>query len=84
MMYALHKFHHYLIGNKFIFYVDHIVLTYLVNKPQLFDKITRWLLQLFLKYDFIVIYKPGQTHYMATTLSRLPRTTKSLRYLTRW
>jgi hypothetical protein len=82
MMYTLHKFHHYLIGNKFIFYVDHIVLTYLVNKPQLFDKITRWLLQLFLKYDFTVIYKPGQTHYMGNP--RLPHTTKSLGYLTRW
>ncbi len=24
MVYALHKFHDYLLGNKFIFYVDHM------------------------------------------------------------
>jgi transposase len=30
MVYALHKFHHYLLGNTFIFYVDHMALLYLV------------------------------------------------------
>jgi hypothetical protein len=30
MVYALHKFHHYLLGNKSIFYVDHMALLYLV------------------------------------------------------
>jgi hypothetical protein len=30
MVYALHKFHLYLLGNKFIFYVDHMALLYLV------------------------------------------------------
>ncbi len=34
MVFALHKFRHYLWGNKFIFYVDHMALVYLVNKPQ--------------------------------------------------
>jgi hypothetical protein len=33
MVYALHKFHHYLLRNKFIFYVDHMALLYLVQKP---------------------------------------------------
>jgi len=33
MVYALHKFMHYLLGNKFTFYVDHMALVYLVNKP---------------------------------------------------
>jgi len=33
MVYALHKFKHYLLSNMFIFYVDHMALTYLVNKP---------------------------------------------------
>jgi len=26
MVFALHKFRHYLLGNKFVFYVDHIVM----------------------------------------------------------
>jgi hypothetical protein len=33
MVYALHKFRHFLLGNKFVFYVYHMVLVYLVNKP---------------------------------------------------
>jgi hypothetical protein len=34
MVYALHKFRHYLLGNMFTFYADHMALVYLVNKPQ--------------------------------------------------
>jgi hypothetical protein len=33
LVFALHKFKHYLFGNKFVFYVDHMALVYLVNKP---------------------------------------------------
>ncbi len=33
MVYALHKFKHFLLINKFVFYVDHMALVYLVNKP---------------------------------------------------
>jgi sugar phosphate permease len=40
MVYALHKFFHYVLGNKFIFYVDHMALLYLVRKPQVLRKIT--------------------------------------------
>jgi hypothetical protein len=54
MVYAFHKYHHYFFNNKFVFYINHMALTYLVNKPQLFNKITRWLL-LFLEYDFTII-----------------------------
>jgi hypothetical protein len=41
MVYAFHKFHNYLLGNKFIFYVDHMALLYLIQKPQILEKITR-------------------------------------------
>ncbi len=33
MVYALHKFNHYMLGKKFTFFVDHMALIYLVNKP---------------------------------------------------
>ncbi len=33
MVFSLHKFKHYLLGNKFVFYVDHMALVNLVNKP---------------------------------------------------
>jgi hypothetical protein len=33
MVFVLHKFKQYLLGNKFVFHVDHMALVYLVNKP---------------------------------------------------
>jgi hypothetical protein len=45
-------------------------LVYLVNKPQVSGRITRWLL-LFLAYDFTVMYKLGKTHVVIDALSRL-------------
>ncbi len=64
MVHALQKFTHYLLGNCFIFYVDHMALVYLVNKLHVFSMITRWLL-LFLEYDFKIVYKPGRSHLMS-------------------
>jgi hypothetical protein len=61
MVYALHKFKHFLLGNKFVFYVDHMALVYLVNKPHVSGRITIWLL-LFLEYEFTIVYKLGITH----------------------
>jgi hypothetical protein len=58
MVHALHKFWHSLLGNKFISYVNHMVLIYLFNKPQVSKIIVKWFL-LFLKYDFKVLYKHG-------------------------
>ncbi len=63
MVYALHKFKHFLLGNIFVFYVDHMALVYLVNKPQVSRRITRWLL--FLKYEFTMAYKPSKTLVVA-------------------
>jgi hypothetical protein len=71
MVYVLHKFRHFLLGNKFIFYADHMALVYLVNKPHMFRRIARWLL-LFLEYEFTVVYKHGRTHVVVDVLSRLP------------
>ncbi len=57
--------------------VTSLYFMYLINKPQLFGKITRWLL-LFLKYDFKIVYKHGRFHLMANALSRLPNEAKSV------
>ncbi len=71
MVYALYKFRHYLLGNKFKFYVDHMVLMYLINKPYVSSRLTKWFL-LFLEYDFKIIYKHGRSHLMVDALSILP------------
>jgi len=42
MVYVLRKFRHYLLGNRFIFYVDHMALVYLINKPHVFGRLARW------------------------------------------
>jgi hypothetical protein len=70
MTYALHKFRHYLLGNMFTFYVDHMVSMYLFNKLQNFGRLVKWLL-LFLEYDFKIIYKPDRSHLMVDALNRL-------------
>jgi hypothetical protein len=58
MIYALHKFRHYLLGSHFKFFTDHSTLKYLVNKPVLEGRICRWLL-LFEEFSFEVIIKKG-------------------------
>ncbi len=70
IVYALHKFRHYLLSNMITFYVDHMALMYLVNKPQVFGRLVKWLL-LFLEYDFKIIYKLGRSHLMVDALNRL-------------
>jgi hypothetical protein len=76
MVFALHSFRHYLLGNKFVFYVEHMALIYLINRPQVLGRITIWLL-LFLEYDFTIVYKPSKTHVIANALSRLPSSTET-------
>jgi hypothetical protein len=61
MVYVLHKFRHYLLGNRFTFYVNHMALVYLVNKPHVSNRLARWLL-LFMEYHFKIIYKPNRSH----------------------
>jgi hypothetical protein len=54
-----------------------MALVYLVNKPHVSRRITRWLL-LFLEYDFMVVYKLSRTHVVVNALSRLPDITKPI------
>ena len=42
MVYAVKKFRHYLLANKFVFFTDHQALLYLVNKPCNTGRIVRW------------------------------------------
>ncbi len=77
MVFTLHKFRHCLLGKKFVFYVDHMALVYLVNKPQVSRRIINCLL-LFLKYDFTIIYKLSRTNVVVNALSRLLDNTKPI------
>jgi hypothetical protein len=70
MVYALHKFRHYLLGGHFKMFTNHSALKYLVNKPVLGGRICRWLL-LFQEYDFEIVVKPGRMNKGPDHLSRL-------------
>jgi hypothetical protein len=70
MIYALHKFRHYLLGKHFKMLTNHYALKYLVNKPVLGGRIYRWLL-LFQEFDFEVIFKPGNLKVGLDYLSRV-------------
>jgi hypothetical protein len=54
-----------------------MALVYLVNKPQVSRRITRWLL-LFLEFDFRIMYKLGKTRVIANAPSRLPGSIKTI------
>jgi hypothetical protein len=54
-----------------------MAFVYLINKPQVFGIIARWLL-LFIEYDFKIIYKLGRSHLMTNALSRLFNQTKPI------
>jgi len=54
-----------------------MALVYLVNKPQMFRRMARWLL-LFLGYEFTVVYKLGRTHVVVVVLSKLPDSSEPL------
>ena len=68
MIYAIMKFKNYLLANKFVFFMDHQALLYLVNKPWNMGQIVRWFLIL-LEFDFLVIDWPRRTHQRTDHLS---------------
>jgi hypothetical protein len=73
MVYALHKYRHYLLGKHFKMFTDHSALKYLVNKPMLGGGIYQWLL-LFQEFDFEVIVKPEKLN---AGPDQLPRVTNA-------
>jgi hypothetical protein len=70
MIFSVKKYRHYLLMNPMVFYVDHMAIKFLVNKPNLSGRLARWVL-LLSKFDYTVEYKPGKTQLQADHLSRL-------------
>ena len=70
MVYSVNKFCHYLLGNQFVFHVDHQALLCLINKPNLVGKLARWIL-LLQEFDFTIQHTPGSQHAIADFLSRI-------------
>jgi hypothetical protein len=69
-IYDVKKFRHYLLGNSFIFFMDHQALLYLVNKPIITGQIARLLLTL-QEFDFKIIFKPRWVQFLLDQLSQI-------------
>ena len=70
MMFLVKKFRHYLMCNLVVFFVNHMVIKYLVNKAELSGRLVRWVF-LLEEFDYTVEYKPDRIHLQADHLSRL-------------
>lgn len=70
MVYAMQKFHHYLLVTPFVFYVDHQALLDMVNKLVIQGRIIQWLLML-QEFTFKIIVQPGKKHVSTNHLSCL-------------
>ena len=70
MVFLVKNFRHYLICNPVVFFVDHMAMKYLLNKPELSGRLARWVL-LVEEFDYTVEYKPGRMHLQADHLSKL-------------
>ncbi len=57
-----------------MFYVGHMVLVDMVNKPHVSRRIGKWLL-LFTKYDFTLVYNSSRTREIVDVLFTLHDTT---------
>ena len=68
-VYGVKKFQHYLLGKKFVFFVDYQALLYLGNKPCSMRRIVLWFL-ICMEFDFTVVVKKETTHQKANHISR--------------
>ena len=76
IIFGVKKFHGYLFGRKFVICSDHKLLQCLFDNtraiPQLASaRLQRWSLILS-TYDYTILYRSGEKHANADTLSRLP------------
>lgn len=70
VVYTINKFQHYIIGYLVFVHTNNYVIKYLMNKPLINGRITRWLV-LLQEFDFTVIDKHGKDNVVEYFLYRL-------------
>ncbi|XP_021770496.1 uncharacterized protein LOC110734647 [Chenopodium quinoa] len=70
VIYAIDKFHSYLVGSKVIIHTDHAALRFLMTKTHAKPRLIRWILQL-QDYDIEIRDTKGTENVVADHLSRL-------------
>lgn len=68
-IFALEKFHDYVIGRHFVLQMDNQALTWMIRHPQQLGKVGRWVLKL-TRYDFEVQHIRSSSNSIADSLSR--------------
>jgi transposase InsO family protein len=67
---ALQKCRHYIMGQHFTLYTDHMALTYLFTQKHMNYMMLNWIDVLF-DYDFTVVHRPGIQMILPDALSRI-------------
>ena len=67
----IRQYRHFLLGRKFLVRTDHRPLQWLFKLQDPTGQIARWQ-ELLTRYDFELLYRPGQRHENADGMSRQP------------
>ncbi|RDX89086.1 Retrovirus-related Pol polyprotein, partial [Mucuna pruriens] len=70
IVFALDKFHSYLLGSKIVVFSDHAALRYLLKKPDAKPRLIRWML-LLQEFNLEIRDKKGAENSVADHLSRI-------------
>lgn len=67
MLFGAKKFRHYVLLNPLVFFVDHLLLRYMVKTPDISGWVARWVL-LVEELNYMVEYKPRHLDLQADHL----------------
>ena len=70
IVYALKFFWHYITSYSIYVQIDHATIKYLLKKPTITGRLTRWLL-LLQEFDITIVDKPRKANVVADYLSRI-------------